>query len=152
MEIAALTEQDLPALAKLFEQFRGETSSLDTMRATLAKLVENPDYVLLAAKQDDHLVGFAMGVICGELYGNGGPFMVAEDVIVHKDQRRTGVGSALMSTLEQRAVERDCCQIIFVTETDRTEAHRFYESLGYDPDAYKGFKKRLADGRQGVGD
>ncbi|MBA7487340.1 hypothetical protein ES707_22903 [subsurface metagenome] len=69
--------------------------------------------------------------------------MVIEDVIVDKNRRRKGVGSVLMSTLEQRAVERHCCQVIFVTEADRTEAHRFYASLGYDPDAYKGFKKQL---------
>ena len=30
-----------------------------------------------------------------------------------------------------------------VTETTRTEAHRFYASLGYAADAYKGFKKHL---------
>ena len=33
--------------------------------------------------------------------------------------------------------------IIFVTESERTDALRFYESLGYKSDAYKGFKKRL---------
>jgi hypothetical protein len=52
-----------------------------------------------------------------------------------------------MSALEQRAVEQNCCQVIFVTETDRTEAIRFYASLGYDPDAHTGFKRQLVRGQ-----
>jgi prepilin-type N-terminal cleavage/methylation domain-containing protein len=32
-----------------------------------------------------------------------------------------------------------------VTESERTDAQRFYESLGYEPDTYKGFKKRLRE-------
>jgi len=34
MKIGELTEQDLPALAGLYRQFRGEESSLDEMRET----------------------------------------------------------------------------------------------------------------------
>ena len=84
-----------------------------------------------------------MGIVCEELYGECLPFMVVEDVIVDADRRREGIGSALMCELERRAVESNCGYIIFVTESERTDAHRFYESLGYKPDAYRGFEKRL---------
>jgi ribosomal protein S18 acetylase RimI-like enzyme len=69
--------------------------------------------------------------------------MVVEDVIVDKARRREGVGSALMCEVEKYAVERSCGYILFVTESERTDAQRFYESLGYKPDTHKGFKKRL---------
>ncbi|HEC62708.1 MAG TPA: hypothetical protein ENI27_10730 [bacterium] len=36
-----------------------------------------------------------------------------------------------MLKLENIATERNCSYIIFVTESDRVEAHRFYQSLGY---------------------
>jgi ribosomal protein S18 acetylase RimI-like enzyme len=49
----------------------------------------------------------------------------------------------LMDELEKMAVDSDCGYVIFVTEVERTDAQRFYESLGYKPDAYRGFKKRL---------
>lgn len=143
MEIVRLTEQDLKTLSVMFRQFWDEESSLDKMKSTFARLTTNPTYILLAAKHNDRLVGFAMGIICEELYGGCKPFMVIEDLIVDNDLRRDGIGSALMQELEKNAIENGCCQIIFVTETNRTEAHRFYESFGYESESYKGFKKRL---------
>ena len=143
MKIDTLTENDLSELAELFRQFWGEDSLLENMRMTFWRIATNPSYRLLAARQENRLIGFAMGVICEELYGDGRPFMVVEDLIVDKQQRRTGAGSELMRTLEKWAVDHDCCQFIFVTEAERTEAHRFYQSLGYEFESYKGFKKRL---------
>ena len=144
MVTGRLTEGDLEALAGLYKQFWGDESSLEKMRATFRRLVANPNYVFLGAKQEGRLVGSVMGIVCEELYGECKPFMVVEDVIVDKSHRRAGIGSVLMRELETCAVERGCGYIIFVTEADRIDAHRFYESLGYQPDAYKGFKKRLA--------
>jgi len=89
-----------------------------------------------------------MGIVCEELYGECRPFMVVEDVIVDQNHRRQGIGSLLMRELERRAIVRDCAYIIFVTEQDRTTAHAFYASLGYSPDKYRGFKKRLGDDQQ----
>lgn len=144
MEIERLTEGDLPRLAELYKQFWGEDSSLDKMRATFQKLSNNPNYVFLVAKSNRRVVGSVMGIVCEELYGECRPFMVVEDVIVDKEQRRKGIGASLMHELETIAADRVCGYIIFVTEKERIDAHRFYESLGYKPDAYKGFKKRLA--------
>lgn len=145
MNIERLVEDDLPGLAKLFEQFWGENSSLKKMHNTYARMAVNPAYILLTAKQNDRLAGFAMGIICEELYGECRPFMVIEDLIVDKNMQRTGAGSALMQKLEKYATHHDCCQIIFVTEGERKEALRFYQSLGYEYEPYKGFKKPLGN-------
>ena len=143
MEIRKLIEDDLVSLAVLYQQFWGEVSSLEKMRTTFQRLKRNPNYILLVADQQNNLVGSVMGIICEELYGDCKPFMVVEDVIVDKRQRRLGIASSLMKELERCASENNCNYIIFVTESERTEAHRFYESIGYKSDAYKGFKKRL---------
>jgi len=143
VEIGRLTEADLPALAGLYKLFWGEDSCLDRMRETFRRLKGRSDYIFLAAKDDRRLVGSVLGIVCEELYGECVPFMVVEDVIVDAEWRRKGIGSALMCELESLAVERNCGYVIFVTEVERTDAQRFYESLGYEPDAYRGFKKRL---------
>ena len=145
MEIRKLIEDDLVSLAVLYQQFWDEVSSLEKMRTTFQRLKRNPNYILLVADQQNNLVGSVMGIICEELYGDCKPFMVVEDVIVDKRQRRLGIASSLMKELERCASENNCNYIIFVTESERTEAHRFYESIGYKSDAYKGFKKRLGD-------
>jgi len=143
VETGRLTEADLPALAGLYKQFWGEDSCLEKMQATFRRLKDRPDYIFLAAKAEGRLVGSVLGIVCEELYGACVPFMVVEDVIVDAEWRRKGIGSALMCELERLATELNCGYVIFVTEVERTDAQRFYESLGYKPDAYKGFKKRL---------
>jgi GNAT superfamily N-acetyltransferase len=143
MNIENLSEHDLPELAELFKQFWGENSSLKEMHTTFARLVQNPAYILLAAKLDDKLAGFIMGVICEELYGDCQPFLVMEDFVVDKKYRRTGIGATLMKTLEQSAIELGCSQIIFLTEANRPDAIGFYLSQGYEHKPYKGFKKQF---------
>ena len=143
MKITELIEHDLESLARLYKQFWNEESDVARMRAAFQRLASNPDYIFLVAKRDEQLVGSVMGIVCEELYGDCQPFMVVEDVVVDEENRRQGVGSRLMVELERLAANRGCSYIIFVTEQDRTAAHQFYESLGYSPNKYKGFKKRL---------
>jgi GNAT superfamily N-acetyltransferase len=143
MEVIALTEQDLPDLAQLYRQFRGEQSSLVDMRKTLRRLQRNRNYTLLGVREGGHLVGSAMGILCRELYGRCRSFMVAEDVIVDRMHRRRGVGTALMQAIEQEAVRNHCSYIMLVTDADRLQALDFYEHLGYHPDRYRACKKYL---------
>lgn len=143
MNIEKLSEHDLPELTELFKQFWGENSSLEKMRTTFSRLVENPAYMLLAAKLDGKLAGFIMGIVCEELYGDCQPFLVMEDFVVDKNSRRAGIGATLMKRLEQSAIERGCSQIIFLTEANRPDAIGFYCSQGYDHEPYKGFRKQF---------
>ena len=143
MKIAALTEQDLPDLAQLYRQFRGEESSLERMRETFRRLKKNRNYTLLGVREGGRLVGSVMGILCEELYGRCRPFMVVEDVIVDQAHRRRGIGSSLMGAIEQEAIRQNCSYIMLVTDADRLEAFRFYEHLGYHPDRYRACKKYL---------
>jgi GNAT superfamily N-acetyltransferase len=143
MEVIALTEQELPALSRLYRQFRGEESSPVDMRKTLRRLKKNRYYTLLGVKEEGRLVGSAMGVLCQELYGRCRPFMVVEDVIVDRAYRRRGIGTELMRAIEQEATRNHCSYIMLVTDADRRQALGFYEHLGYHPDRYRACKKYL---------
>ncbi len=146
MEIEKLTEDDLTDLAELFEQFWNEQTSLEKMKLTYNKIRSDSKYILLVGKKDGILAGFVMGVICEELYGECRPFMVVEDVIVNQQFRRNGIGTTLMREIERIATERNCCQTIFVTESNRKDAVGFYQSIGYDANKYTGFKKQIGRG------
>jgi GNAT superfamily N-acetyltransferase len=143
MEIVTLTEQDLPALAGLYRQFRGERSSPRDMRRVFHRMDKNPGYKLLGVKRGRRLVGTVMGVVCEELYGRCRPFMVVENMIVDQTGRRQGAGTLLMRAIEEEAVRRGCGYIMLVTDCFRTEALEFYHSLGYDPNSHRGLKKYL---------
>lgn len=144
-KISYIKRNDLEDLAKLYEQFWGDKSNIEKMDKTFSRMEKNGNYILLGLKIDYNLAGSVMGVICEELYGECQPFMVVEDVIVDKNYRRKGVGRMLMQKLEEIARERNCANIIFVTEAEREDAHHFYSSLGYKLEGYKGFKKTLSD-------
>jgi ribosomal protein S18 acetylase RimI-like enzyme len=143
MEIVALKGQDLPDLARLYRQFRGEQSCLEDMRKTFRRLQKNANYTLLGVRVGGSLVASVMGILCEELYGRCRPFMVVEDVIVDRAHRRRGIGSLLMRAIEEEALRNNCGYIMLVTDAVRVEALGFYESLGYHPDRYRACKKYL---------
>ncbi|TBL68582.1 GNAT family N-acetyltransferase [Paenibacillus thalictri] len=143
MIIRELIEDDIPQLERLYRQFWGEESSIEIMKKQFNKLHENESYIFLCAVENNELIGSVMGVICAELYGDCKPFLVLENMIVDNNHRSKGVGKALISELEKIAILRECSQVIFVTERNRTDAVKFYESAGYSTQSHVGFKKKL---------
>ena len=143
MIIRDMLVDDIPQLEKLYRQFWGEESSIETMNKQFEKLLKSESHIFLSAIENNKLIGSVMGVICGELYGDCKPFLVLENMIVDKNYRNRGVGKALVSELEKIAANRDCSQVIFVTERNRIDAVKFYESAGYSSQTHVGFKKKL---------
>jgi ribosomal protein S18 acetylase RimI-like enzyme len=144
VNIAPIREKDLESLAGLYQQLFPNRPDYDKMKETLLHLDKDPNHIILGAREDGQLVGSLVGVVCGILFGKCKPFMVVEDVVIDNNLRRAGIGKGLMTELERFAVSRECSYIILLTDSDRPEAHRFYESLGYQSDPYRGFKKSLA--------
>lgn len=65
-----------------------------------------------------------------------------EGVRVARDLRGQGVGAALIGDAEARARAAGCTLIQFTTNKVRTEAHRFYDRLGFTA-SHIGYKKYL---------
>lgn len=143
MMIREMTADDIPELEQLYKQFWNEESSLEIMSSQFNKLHKKDSHILLSAIEHNKLIGSVMGVICEELYGDCKPFLVLENMIVDKNQRNKRVGKALISELEKIANEKGCSQMIFVTERNRIDAVKFYESAGYHSQTHIGFKKKL---------
>lgn len=143
MIIRQMIADDIPQLEKLYRQFWGEESSIETMKKQFDKLLQTETHIFLSAMENDKLIGSVMGVICEELYGDCQPFLVLENMIVDQNHRNEGAGKALVSALEKIAFHKNCSQVILVTERDRGDAVHFYESAGYSSQTHVGFKKKL---------
>ena len=144
MIIRDMVRDDIPQVAQLYHQFWNEESSrVEAMLHKYDTLQETGTHILLSAVENDRVIGTVMGVICHEIYGDCTAFLVLENLIVDKGYRNQGVGKALVSELESR-VKGKCAQVILVTEAERDEALAFYESIGYNPDTHRGFKKKLS--------
>lgn len=143
MIIRKMRVEDIPQLAMLYSQFWNENSCIEKMQKQFKKLQQKDTHILLSAVDENQLIGSIMGIVCEELYGDCRPFLVIENMIVDKNSRKKGIGKALISELEKLAKERDCTQIILVTERDRLDACSFYESVGFHPTINKGYKKKI---------
>lgn len=68
---------------------------------------------------------------------------LVEAVRVAPPYRRQGVGRAMMEWAVERARERGCDIVQLTSDKARTDAHRFYSSLGFTA-SHEGFKLLLA--------
>jgi len=143
MEIVQIQKNDLPDLSQLLEELSDMKSNFSKIEANFALMIRNDYYHLIGAKIDKRLVGSLMGILCLDLVGECRPFMIIENVIVSSDYRNKGIGKALLNEIEMIAKKLNCYYIFFVSGDNRKEAHRFYESVGYNNDKVKGFKKYL---------
>ena len=143
VSVEPITLNELPDVARLYEELAGKPTDLGKMKHNFVWMQSNPDYVVLGAKLNDFMVGTLLAIICHDILGECRPFMVVENVVVSSRERRQGVGKSLMKKIEQIAIERDCLYIMFVSSSARTDAHQFYESIGYQSDFVQGFKKYI---------
>ncbi|AKA69552.1 GNAT family N-acetyltransferase [Clostridium scatologenes] len=142
--ISRITYDDLNDLSNLYEQLLGKKANFEKFRDKFALINSDKNYTLIGAKDDNNnLVGSLLGIICQDLGGDCKPFMVIENVIVKNNCRGRGIGKLLMSFIEGIARREECYFTMLVSAFSRKGAHKFYESIGYDNDVVKGFKKYL---------
>ncbi len=87
--------------------------------------------LIVAESPDGGLVGTCQLTFTPSLSRGGAERMTIEAVRVRGDLRGRGVGRALMRWSLDRARERGCRLAQLTTDKRRTDAHRFYASLGF---------------------
>lgn len=142
--IEEITYDDLGELVNLYEELLERKTNLQKFNENFDWINLNRNYILIGAKDDNkNLVGSLLGIICHDLGGECRPFIVVENVVVKNDYRGMGIGKKLMSYIEDFARMRNCYFTMLVSAYKRKDAHKFYESIGYDNDVVKGYKKYL---------
>lgn len=86
----------------------------------------------LAVAEDDGLVVASMQVTYIPGLGrHGAERALLEAVRVRSDRRGEGIGQALVTWAIDQARSRGCGLVQLTTDKSRTDAHRFYERLGF---------------------
>jgi GNAT superfamily N-acetyltransferase len=140
--IRKLEFSDLNDLSDLFVEFTGKQSDLNAMKTQMELISRNDDYLVVVASLDNKVIGTAMAIKCLDLVGNCNSFLLVENVVVSSVYRGRGIGKLIMNRIEEFAVLKKCNYIVLVSGNNRSQAHKFYEDLGYSKDN-QGFKKRL---------
>jgi GNAT superfamily N-acetyltransferase len=95
----------------------------------LSRILSQPAQRFLVAEREDRLVGWVHAIIWE--FVETGAFVVIGGLVVDRSLRKQGIGRALLANAETWAVEQGCSVVRLWSSIARTEAHRFYEQLGY---------------------
>lgn len=137
MIIEKLKEEDIPDLLELYNNLIPFETSVDKSLETYKEMLKDDNYFLATAKEDNRVLGSALGICCKCLAVS---FLVIEDVIVKDGLRGKGIGRELMKSLDEFAKRKHCAYAILVSSAYRKEAHKFYGNAGFT-DSVRGFRK-----------
>ena len=102
----------------------------ESYKSSFHQLVRNESAFVMVAESDGQLVGYILGFIHDTFYANG-PVGWVEEIMVHSEYRRTGLGGRLMDSFESWCKSRGA--ILSALATRR--ASKFYEAIGYEESA-----------------
>jgi GNAT superfamily N-acetyltransferase len=142
---------DLDALVALLSDDpisagRGDVASPDDLPAYAAALTE-----VLGAEGNDLLVVEVAGAVVGTMQltripgmaRRGAVRLLVEAVRVRSDRRSAGIGASMMRWVQEDAASALGAGLVQLTsDAARTDAHRFYERLGFTG-SHVGFKFRV---------
>jgi ribosomal protein S18 acetylase RimI-like enzyme len=97
---------------------------------------------LIIAELDGVVVGTLQITFTPSISFQGGKRATVESVRVDEQYRGQGIGKELMLWAINRAKEENCVAMQLTTNLDRTDAHRFYENLGFTK-SHLGMKLKL---------
>ncbi|MGC0365665.1 GNAT superfamily N-acetyltransferase [Rhodococcus sp. 27YEA15] len=108
------------------------------------RIDKDPAHLLVVITvDDDTVIGSMQLTFIPGLSRMGATRMQIEAVRVHEDHRSKGIGSAMIRWACDEGARRGAFLAQLTSDRTRTEAHSFYERLGF-VDSHLGFKKSLS--------
>ena len=110
--------------------FLRNASDLDKNKAKeiLKKIKQNPNHIIHVATDGEKIVGATTLLIEQKFIHDGGLVGHIEDVVVRKDYEGNGIGIKLVTSLLERAKEKNCYKTILDCKDD---VKQFYERIGF---------------------
>ena len=130
IKIREIEEDDLEKGFLETLDFLRNTSSIDKNKAKeiLKKIKQNPNHIIYVAIDDKKIIGSTTLLIEQKFIHDGGPVGHIEDVVVRKDYERRGIGIKLVTSMLERAKEKNCYKTILDCKDD---VKQFYERIGF---------------------
>ena len=147
VEFRPATELDLPAVVALLADdpigaLREAPAQPELYQAAFARLAADPNQVIVVAVRDQLVVGTLQLSIIPGLSRRGSTRSIIEAVRVSSAERGQGLGSQLIGWAIDESRRRGSDLVQLTSDRSRTDAHRFYERLGFTA-SHVGFKLAL---------
>jgi predicted N-acetyltransferase YhbS len=121
--------RDSAALSALIDQL-GYAAEPDEVTSRLADM-EAEGRIVLVAEQDGRVIGCLSTSVMRVLH-RPAPVGRISMMVVDEACRGRGIGARLVRAAEEALVAAGCQLVEVTSNLARTEAHRFYERLGYE--------------------
>jgi ribosomal protein S18 acetylase RimI-like enzyme len=132
---------DAAELAVLMCELGYETDHTE-METRLKLILSNPAYKTFVSILDGSVCGM-IGTVAYPSYEHNDPGGRILALVTSSALRRRGIARALVATAEKDFAQRGIKRIALNTQLTRQDAHKFYESLGYERNGWR-FVKQLA--------
>ncbi len=149
LDIREARAEDLEAIIRLHEEdelgSHGDAWTPETKpvyEAAFAAIARSSENVLFVAVEGGEVVGTFQLTFIPNLTGRGTMRVKVESVKVKAARRSGGIGAKMMTFAEDYARSRGAAMLELTSNKTRTDAHRFYERLGFSR-SHEGFKKKL---------
>ena len=141
------TEQDVPEIVALLADdslgaARERKDSAEYLAAFRRMQAEGSNHLIVGVEAGGSVVATYQITFISGLSLRAARRAQVESVRVASALRGKGIGAALMADAEARARAAGCSLIQLTTNRTRTDAHRFYERLGFTP-SHIGYKREL---------
>ncbi|MCD8036644.1 MAG: GNAT family N-acetyltransferase [Clostridiales bacterium] len=135
------SEKDIREFGETMDALTSHAEDTELLKKKIAKTNANEDEYLMVAedRESGRICGSLYAMVMGDFCAECKPFMLVENVAVHKDFQRRGIGKAMFAELEKWAKEKDAHYLMLTSSLNRTDAHEFYRAMDYTE--AKGFKK-----------
>jgi GNAT superfamily N-acetyltransferase len=148
--IRPAVEADVPSILELYDQLAVGASdgkshlkpALEDCAQVFAQIDAMPGHELLVAEEDGRVIGTTVLIIVPNLTHGALPWAIIENMVVDEPLQRRGVGRQMMEYAINRARQAGCYKIQLLSSNFRSEAHRFYQSVGFAASAH-GFRMYL---------
>ncbi|WP_234735470.1 GNAT family N-acetyltransferase [Tellurirhabdus bombi] len=120
-----------------------EETELDPVafRTVFLRNLADPEIHYFIAIQENTAVGF-ISCHCQYLLHHAGKIAEIQELYVRPEYRNQQIGRQLLAHVEQLAIQQHWINLEVTTNQRRKDAHRFYQSLDFQPSHYK-FVKSL---------
>ena len=133
--IRRATAGDIPAIVAMLADdplgAKRESPGDPVYAAAFAEIDADPRQLLAVAVVDDQVAGTLQLTFIPGLSRRGATRALIEAVRVRADQRGSGLGRRLAEWAISTSRDRGAAMVQLTTDASRTDAHRFYERLGF---------------------
>ena len=140
LSIRVAEPNDAAALAQLMCDLGYETTQSE-MQMRMERISADECYRTFVAVLDGKVCGM-IGTLTSPSYEHNDPGGRILALATLSTMRRCGIGRALIATAEEDFAHRGIRRVALNTRLAREDAHKFYESLGYERNGWR-FVKQL---------